>query len=236
MTTALDLIEAAMRKINMLAAGETVSAEDASVGLKCLNSLMTALEIEAMFNRTTTNTSFTLPANTTSRTIGPAQQIAMICPTKILKGSFCRVGGIDYPLTPVSESDYNDISLKSSIGSVAPAVCFFDGGAPTGTVYFWPSASTSVEVHLLSPEPGGVAATTSTTYDFGPGEQRMVEHNLAVDLAPEFNVEASPQVQRIASNSKRMLKRANSRIPNMDMDRITSGRGNSPSDFIGGYQ
>jgi hypothetical protein len=234
-TTALDLIEAAMSKINMLAAGETVSAEDADVCLNRLNSLMTSLENEGMFNYTTTKTIATLPASTTSRTIGAAQQIAMTRPVKILKGSFGRIGAIDYPIDPVSEPEYNAISLKSSIGSVAPCICFYDGGNPTGNVYFWPTASTSVELHLITPAPGGVATATTTTYDFPPGYKRMVENNLAIEIAADFNVSPSPMLQGMAANSKRLLKRTNYCTPQMEVRYPGVGRGNSPSDFISGY-
>lgn len=234
MATALDLIKAAMSKINMLAAGETPSAEDAQVGLDRLNSLMTSLENESIFNYTTTDTTATLPASTTSRTIGPAMQIAMTRPVKILKGSFSRLSGIDYPLTPISEAEYNQISLKSSIGSVAPAVCFYDGGTPTGVVYFWPMAASSVELHLITPAIGGVATSITTTYDFPPGYQRAIENLLALEIAPDFNTVPSQMVMAMAMTSKRMLKRTNMRIPQLDIEHV-SGRGNSPSDFYGGY-
>lgn len=235
MTTALALFKAAMSKINMLAAGETPSAEDQEVCLDRLNALMTALENEGMFNYTTTDTIATLPANTTSRTIGPAQQIAMTRPVRILRGSFGRIGGIDYRIDPVSEIEYNEISLKSSIGAVAPAVCFYDGGTPTGTVYFWPVSGGSVELHIITPAPGGVAVDGTTTYDFPPGYQRMIENLLALEIAPDFNTEASPQVRLMAMSAMRKIKRTNARTPQLDLDRLVSGRGNSPSDWIGGY-
>lgn len=234
MATALDLIKAAMSKINVLAAGETPSAEDAQVGLDRLNALMTALENEDLFNYTTTDTVATLPASTASLTIGPAQSIAMTRPVRLLKGSFGRVGGVDYRIDPVSEMEYNQISLKSSIGAVAPSVCFYDGGTPTGRVYFWPVAAGSVELHLVSPAPGGQAANTSTTYDFPPGYQRAIENLLALEIAPDFNVEASRTVMQMAANAKRLLKRTNARVPNLTLDHI-GGRGNSPSEFVGGY-
>jgi hypothetical protein len=154
---------------------------------------------------------------------------------KILKGSFGRIGAIDYPIDPVSEAEYNAISLKSSIGSVAPCVCFYDGGSPTGNVYFWPVASTSVELHLITPAPGGVAVDTTTTYDFPPGYQRMVENNLAIEISADFNVQPSVMLQGMAANSKRLLKRTNYRTPQMEVRYSGQGRGNSPSDFISGY-
>lgn len=235
MATALALIESAMSKINMLAAGETVSAEDASVGILRLNTLMDAWEGENLFSYATTDTIFTLPASTTSRTIGPSLQINVARPVKICPGSFSRIGGIDYPLDSVTEAEYNAISLKSSIGSVAPSICFYDGGNPTGIVYFWPTASTSAEVHLITPQTGTVALDVTTSFIFPPGYQRMIEYNLAVELAPDFNTMPSPLVSAMAMGTKRKVKRMNARVPQLDLPQLAGGRGNSPSDFIGGY-
>jgi hypothetical protein len=232
--TALQLIEAGLSKIGILGAGETVSAEDAAIGLLRLNSLIDALENENMFGYTTADTVFTLPANTTSRTIGPAQQIDLTRPVKILPGSFSRLANIDYPLSPVSEPEYNAISLKSSVGSIAPKLCFYDGGTPTGTVYFWPTAQTAVEVHLITPESGGVATDLTTSYVFPPGYQRYIENALGIELAPDFKVDPSLVLLATAANQKRLLKRTNSRVPQLQMEPV-GGRGNSPSDFYSGY-
>jgi hypothetical protein len=222
--TALQLIESAMSKINMLSAGETVSAEDGAIGLLRLNALIDSMENDNLFSYTTTDTTFTLPASTVSRTIGPAQQINLTRPVKILAGSFSRLDNTDYPLTPVSEPEYNAIMLKSTVNSVAPAVCFYDGGTPTGTVYFWPAPSEAVEVHLITPEAGGSATDLTTSYLFPPGYQRYIEYALAVELAPDFNTTASPMVMGAAANQKRLLKRTNHRTPQLDMPPNSSGR------------
>lgn len=231
MTTALDLIKAAMSKINVLAAGETPSAEDAQVGLDRLNALLTSLENESVFNYTTTDTVFNLPASTASRTIGAAQQISMVRPVELLKGSFSRLNGIDYSLTPISEQEYNAISVKSSLNAIAPEVCFYDGGTPTGIVYFWPPVAAVVEVHLLTPAVGGEATSTTTVYNFPPGYRRLIENGLALEIAPDFNVEAPPRVERSFLSQKRALKRTNHKIPQLGMDFGTPGRSDITSDW-----
>ena len=52
-------------------------------------------------------------------------------------------------------------------------------------------------------------ATLATNIVLPPGYQRAFRYNLACELAPEFGVEPSRQVQRIAMSSKRNIKRIN---------------------------
>ena len=52
-------------------------------------------------------------------------------------------------------------------------------------------------------------ATLNTTLNFPPGYLRAFRYNLACEIAPEFGVEPSSQVRRIAMYSKRDLKRIN---------------------------
>ena len=234
LVTALQLIEAGLSKIGMLAAGETVSAEDAAIGLQRLNSLIDAMENEGMFGYTTTDTVVTLPASTVSLTIGAAQQINIVRPIKIMQGSFSRLSDTDYPLHPVNEEEYNKISLKSTVESVAPVVCFYDGGNPTGNVYFWPTVEADVELHLITPEAGGEATDLTTAYAFPPGYIRYIENALGIEMAPDFNTTPSPFILSAAANAKRAIKRTNNKIPQMDLAYPHPGRYNSISNIISG--
>ena len=49
----------------------------------------------------------------------------------------------------------------------------------------------------------------ATDLAFPPGYLRAFTYNLACEIAPEFGVEPSPQVKRIAMTSKRNIKRIN---------------------------
>jgi hypothetical protein len=52
-------------------------------------------------------------------------------------------------------------------------------------------------------------SSVATDIYFPLGYLRAFRYNLACELAPEFGVEPSPQVQRIAMTSKRNIKRIN---------------------------
>ena len=233
MATALEIIESAMSKLGLFGPGDVVSAEDGDVCLSRLNALVNSWESENLFAYTTTDTIFTLPASTTSRTIGPSMQINIARPVKLLR-SFTRLNSIDYRLTPITEFEYNDISFKTSPGANVPSVCFYDGGTPTGIVYFWPVVTSSVEVHLITPEAGGEATDLTTSYVFPPGYQRALEFNLAVEIAPDFDQEPSRMLLGQAANAKRSLKRVNSRVPQLDMEKVDERFGHSLADFYSG--
>ena len=66
-----------------------------------------------------------------------------------------------------------------------------------------------LEWHFISVQELTQPATLSTELHFPPGYMRAFAYNLAMEIAPEFGVEPSPQVQRIAMTSKRNLKRIN---------------------------
>jgi hypothetical protein len=76
-------------------------------------------------------------------------------------------------------------------------------------MYIYPVPTRALEWHFISVEELSRPATLATSLTFPPGYLRAFRYNLAVELAPEFGVEPSPTVVRIAMTSKRNLKRIN---------------------------
>jgi hypothetical protein len=71
------------------------------------------------------------------------------------------------------------------------------------------SPTRDLEWHFISVEKINQPATLATQMLFPPGYLRAFTYNLAMEIAPEYGIEPSPQVQRIAMTSKRNLKRIN---------------------------
>ena len=80
---------------------------------------------------------------------------------------------------------------------------------PNISMYVYPKPTRALEWHFVSVEVLDEPATLSTNLYFPPGYMRAFSYNLAMEFAPEFGVEPSPQVSRIAMTSKRDLKRIN---------------------------
>jgi hypothetical protein len=82
-------------------------------------------------------------------------------------------------------------------------------GYPDLTMYVYPVPTQATTWHIISVTPLEDPATIATELSFPPGYLRAFRYCLACELAPEFGVEPSKQVLRIAMTSKRNLKRIN---------------------------
>jgi hypothetical protein len=80
---------------------------------------------------------------------------------------------------------------------------------PDIDIYVYPKPTRVLEFHFISVEELTQPATLATALTFPPGYLRTFVYNLAMEIAPEFGVEPSPQVTRIAMTSKRNIKRIN---------------------------
>jgi hypothetical protein len=80
---------------------------------------------------------------------------------------------------------------------------------PNIQMTIYPKPTRVLEWHFISVDELVQPATLATTLYLPPGYLRAFKYNLACEIAPEFGVEPSPTVSRIAMTSKRNLKRIN---------------------------
>lgn len=216
MTTATEIISEALGAIGMLNAGETASAEDALTCLNILNTMIDAWNLPSLTQYTTQDATATLTAGDDDLTIGPAQEISVTRPARIELGSYVRSGGIDYPLTGLNEAEYNRISLKD-VGGHVPRFFYYDVGALTGTIYYWPVPSTSCVVHHPVATQFSAFADLVTSYNFPQGYKRAMVFNLALEIAPHFEQPPAVWIDSAARKALRLVKRANHTVPQLDM-------------------
>jgi hypothetical protein len=82
-------------------------------------------------------------------------------------------------------------------------------GFPDITLTIYPRPTRELEWHFVSVQELDRPANLATVMYYPPGYLRAFTYNLAMEFAPEFGVEPSPQDSRIAMTSKRNLKRIN---------------------------
>jgi hypothetical protein len=116
--------------------------------------------------------------------------------------------GISYGIKLINQQQYNGIAVKT-VTSTYPQVMWVNMEYPNITMTVYPVPTKLLEFHLVSVKELTEPAQFSTQLAFPPGYMRAFKYNLACELAPEFGVEPSPTVARIAMTSKRNLKRIN---------------------------
>ena len=208
-TTAGDQINAALRLLGVLAEGETPSSDTSADALAALNQMLDSWSIERLAVYATGTQTFTWPANTQSLTLGPTgATITGTRPVNIDASTYYNYQNLSYQLEQINQEQYNAIVLKTAT-SPLPAYLFVNMGMPNIEMSLYPVPGGDITFYLVSDTVLSQASTTSTVLSFPPGYLRAFKYNLACELAPEFGVEPSRTVQRIADVSKRAIKRIN---------------------------
>lgn len=141
---------------------------------------------------------------------------------------------VSYGLKFINQLQYNNIGVKT-VQSTYPQVMWVNMTFPNITLTVYPVPSRTLEFHFVSVQPLATAATLETELTFPPGYLRAFRYNLALELAPEFNVEPSAEVRRIAMYSKRNLKRINNPDDVMAMPYSLMARRNRYNIYAGNF-
>jgi hypothetical protein len=208
--TAGDQINRALRLLGVLAEGETPSASVSQDSLMALNQMIDSWNTERLSVFCTQDQVFTWPAGEYIRTLGPSGNFVGLRPVLLDDATYYRDPGtnVSYGIKFINQQQYDGIAVKT-VTSTYPQVIFVNMGYPDVTMSIYPRPTRDLEWHFVSVQELTQPATLVTNILFPPGYLRAFTYNLATEMAPEFGVEPSPQVQRIAMTSKRNLKRIN---------------------------
>lgn len=226
MTTAATVIAKALSHIKVRAAGEAVGGDDAEDARGALNTMLDAWRLESLFAYATTTITATLAADTQTLNVGPAQTIAADPrPIRFEAGCFYTVGGLDYPLRPVTEAEFNAIALKAT-SALGPEVFFYRPGFTTGTISFYPRASTSVTLSMIALVQVAEFADLTTEYNLAPGYKRAIEWSLGEEMAGMFEVPLTllDFVARQAKNARNALRRVDHTVPQLEVCTVGESR------------
>jgi hypothetical protein len=209
-TTAGDQINRALRLLGVLAEGETPSASTSQDGLTALNQMIESWDTERLSVFSTQDQIFTWPAGQITRTLGPSGNFVGNRPVLFDDATYYRDAGtnVSFGIKFINQQQYDGIAVKT-VTSTYPQVIFVNMTYPDATMTVYPKPTRDLEWHFISVQELSNPAVLTTDLTFPPGYLRAFVYNLAMEIAPEFGVEPSPQVTRIAMTSKRNLKRIN---------------------------
>ena len=213
--TAGEQINRALRLLGVLAEGETPSAATAQDSLMALNQMIDSWNTERLSVFSTIDQIINWPVGSINETLGPTGSLVRLNGTAVRpvlvddSTYFKDPGtGVSYGVKLINQQQYNGIAVKT-VTSTFPQVMFVNMTYPDVDLFIYPRPTRLLEWHFISVEELTQPANLSTDILFPPGYLRAFTYNLACEIAPEFGVEPSPQVKRIAMYSKRNLKRIN---------------------------
>lgn len=208
--TAGDQINRALRLLGVLAEGETASAATAEDALVALNQMIDSWNTERLSVFNTIDQVFNWPVGEIKQTLGPSGDFAGLRPVLLDDATYFRdpQTNVSYGIKFINQQQYDGIAVKT-VTSTYPQVMWINMEYPDISMTIYPRPTRLLEWHFISVQELDQPATLDTVLAFPPGYLRAFTYNLALEFAPEFGVEPSNQVKRIAMTSKRNLKRIN---------------------------
>lgn len=205
-----NLINGSLRLLGVLAEGETPSAATADDALVAFQQMVDSWNTERLAVFSTQDQVFNWPSGVLSRTLGPSGDFVGNRPILLDDATYFRdpQTNVSYGIKIINQQQYDGIAVKT-VTSTYPQVIWVNMTYPNIEMYVYPKPLRLLEWHFISVDELTKPANLGTMLAFPPGYLRAMRYNLACELAPEFGVEPSAQVQRIAMYSKRNLKRIN---------------------------
>ena len=231
-----DQITGALRLLGVLAESESPSAATAQDALSAFNQMVDSWNTERLSVFCTQDQVFNWSPNEQVRTLGPTGDFVGNRPVVLEDSTFFRdpSTNVSYGIKFLNQLQYNNIAVKT-VTSTFPQVMWVNMTHPDITMSVYPVPTKTLEFHFISVLELTQPATLATELAFPPGYLRAFRYNLAMELAPEFGIEPTPQVQRIAMTSKRNLKRVNNPDDLMAMPYSLMARRNRFNIYAGNY-
>lgn len=228
--TALDLIKASLRKIGVLAKGQTIDSSDASDARTALNLLLEEWENDTTLSLNELQ-SFSISDGTGGYSIGDGETWDGSKPLNVLS-AYVTVGGYDYQLIISDITEYMEITDKDAEGT--PTHLFYVPSNSTGTVYLFPAPSASGTITILNKKSFTQYSSGDTDIDLPAGYKSALIYNLAMELYPEYEGVNIPQwLLKRAENTKETIKKTNTVRPiPIKFDPILTGSTKSSADVL----
>jgi hypothetical protein len=213
----------ALRLLGVAASEQPIEADMADRALGALNSLLDAWSTDNLLSWTRPKIPLVLVPGQQVYTWGvttPPCDIVGVPPVR-LDLCLLDIGGIpvqDWTVTILDQTQYESYIWLKDMASTYVEFVYLEDTQPVKRLHVWPIPQYPGYTLQLLPWP---AQPQYTHWDEGlewPNAYlRLMSYNLAVELAPEYALEASPTVQRIAEQTKRDLSVVNARVGRLSL-------------------
>lgn len=206
-----DLINGSLRLLGVLAEGESANAAQAQDALASLNSVIDSWSTESLSVMGTTQRIVTLAVAQQVYTMGPGGDINIPRPTKIDDVSSVYPGGIGSVYLPMSEYTRDEYVAFTVIAyqSLIPLGYYINYGFPLHQLYMYPMPMAGTQLRFWTTDVLTQFTSINQAGVFAPGYEKALRYALAIELAPEYDVDPKPVVLAQAKLAKENIQRLN---------------------------
>ncbi len=200
--TALELIEAALRKCEIKNRGYDLTGDEIQDALQALNVMLSNWSANHIIIPYYTKLNFTLTINTASYTIGASgaeDWTTTAVPTVIDDAYILDSNNVRYELEPIHRWEWRDEPVETT--DARPTHYYYERTDPNGTIRFNSKPQLAEAFHFFAKIPFTRFSSVSTEDSFPQEYEAPVIYNLAVHLAPEFGNTVSDEVAALAGST-----------------------------------
>ena len=211
MATVIDIINLALKDIGVAGEGMTASADTINDSFATLKQMLAVWQTENMYVYAQKEISFPV-TGAQSYAVGLGSAVNIVRPKQII-GGFLRVAGQDQPIDVLTSFlDYERIRQKGEVGQAC--AIYYLPAFPIATLYVYPAPSAGT-LHLVVNTELPAYATIASDLALPDEYAGAIRYSLAEMLATSFQAPIRPDVTRLAARLRKMVKRNNIAIPNM---------------------
>lgn len=215
MSIAHDMVSSALRKVGVLASGETAQGEEADETLEIMNDILEQWSLEDLMIYCSTVLTLPLTAGINNYTVGPTGDLVAVRPIEILQANLRTADLLDLPISILDFENYQGILQKATDGTL-PQYLAYQPTAPDGTLYLWQSPSSGLSVRMTVAYQFLQVADLSTDVVLPIGYKKAIQDALTVELCIKNGRTAMlAEVKESAAISKMNIKRKNAKKTTM---------------------
>lgn len=227
--TPQQIIRRALRLLGVLAPDTALAGEMLTDGLESLNDMLDSWNIEKLVVQSLQRNTFPLQANKFQYSIGTngTEDFNAVRPVHLEQGQVFLTGGtlgiLEIELDAIPLETYGRI-LNKTISSI-PGRFFYNAQPDSGIIYLDPQPNDAYTLILWLEQIFAQIASTATSQVLvlAPGYKEAIVYNLAMELAPEYEVTPSPLLTDRAAKAKANIKRMNQRDLTLEGDAAIAG-------------
>lgn len=202
-----ELLEDALRELNIIDAEQAAQAADADYALRVLNRILESWSANDLLSYVLAEQSYTLTPNLNPHTIGASGTFTATRPEAIAQAQIL-VGSTVYPLA-LRDVEWWATVPDPSFSSDIPTDLVYRETFPNGSIYLWPKPSSAATLRIYVRTPFTAITDGATTFSLPPGYQHALVLTLAESIAQAFGAQLTPELRQRAVEARALLARMN---------------------------